>query len=353
MNSPARYTHPELLNIHVKDVAPLVTPTQIRQAIPISDRDAVTVAQARASIQNVLSGKDPRQLIVVGPCSIHDRNAALEYAERLSRLREELDEKLLIVMRVYFEKPRTTVGGKGLISDPHLDGSFAVQDGLELARKILVEINEMGLPAGTEFLDPIVPQYIAGLVSWAAIGARTTESQTHRQMSSGLSMPVGFKNSTDGTVQNAINAMVSARSPHSFLGIDDEGHSGVIQTSGNPWCHCVLRGGAGRPNYDRTNIEETAAKLEQAGLPPVLMVDCSHANSGKKHERQEIVWENLIQQNREGQPALIGAMLESNLFEGRQDLGKDPSKLRYGVSITDECIGWEKTEKLLRQAAEG
>jgi 3-deoxy-7-phosphoheptulonate synthase len=345
-------SHPELLNIHVRDVAPLIPPSQIRTEFPMSDSAAKVVSGARTDIQNILDGKDDRLLVIVGPCSIHARDVALDYAERLARLREEVSDKLMIVMRVYFEKPRTTVGWKGLIPDPHLDDSFAMQDGLRLGRQILVEINEMGVAAGTEFLDPIVPQYIAGLISWAAIGARTTESQTHRQMASGLSMPVGFKNSTDGEIQNAINAMVSAQSEHSFLGINDEGRSSVIHTAGNPWCHCVLRGGSDQPNYESQFLTAAAEKLTAAGLPPALMVDCSHANSGKKHEQQSVVWESILKHRRAGDRTIFGTMLESNINPGRQILPAGSAKLEYGVSITDECIGWDRTEELLRQAAE-
>jgi len=287
-------------------------------------------------------------LVVLGPCSIHDPKGALEYAQRLNTLRQELADKLCIVMRVYFEKPRTTVGWKGLIYDPHLNGSDDIQTGLHQARELLLQINQLGLPAATEFLDPVVPQYIADLVSWAAIGARTTESQTHRQMASGLSMPVGFKNGTDGSLQVAIDAMQSAMRPHSFLGIDPDGFTSIIRTTGNPHGHVVLRGGRLRTNYDADSIKDAAECLSKAKLAPILMVDCSHANSGKLHARQEEVWNSLIQQRRAGSPPLIGAMLESNLHEGSQSIPQNLAELRYGVSVTDACLGWEVTERMLR-----
>ena len=272
----------------------------------------------------------------------------MEYAQRLNTLRQELADKLCIVMRVYFEKPRTTVGWKGLIYDPHLNGSDDIQTGLHQARELLLQINQLGLPAATEFLDPVVPQYIADLVSWAAIGARTTESQTHRQMASGLSMPVGFKNGTDGSLQVAIDAMQSAMRPHSFLGIDPDGFTSIIRTTGNPHGHVVLRGGRLRTNYDADSIKDAAECLSKAKLAPILMVDCSHANSGKLHARQEEVWNSLIQQRRAGSPPLIGAMLESNLHEGSQSIPQNLAELRYGVSVTDACLGWEVTERMLR-----
>jgi 3-deoxy-7-phosphoheptulonate synthase len=272
----------------------------------------------------------------------------LEYASRLSVLRHELADRMEIVMRVYFEKPRTTIGWKGLINDPHLDGSRDIEGGLRTARELLLKIVGLGLPAGTEFLDPIVPQYIADLVTWAAIGARTTESQTHREMASGISMPVGFKNATDGSLQIAIDAMGAARHPHSFLGIDADGATSVVRTTGNPDGHVVLRGGRMRTNYDAESIRDAEATLVQHGLPPVLMVDCSHANSAKQHARQEDVWRSVIEQRAGGTRSLIGLMLESNLFEGNQPFPKPANELRYGVSITDACVSWETTERMLR-----
>jgi 3-deoxy-7-phosphoheptulonate synthase len=298
-----------------------------------------------------LTGKDQRLLVIVGPCSIHEISSAREYATRLASLRKELSEQFCIIMRVYFEKPRTTIGWKGFINDPHLNDTYDIEHGLYHARKLLLELNAMGLPAATEFLDPISPQYVADLISWAAIGARTIESQTHRQMASGLSMPVGFKNSTDGRLQVAIDAIRSAMHPHSFLGIDQEGHSSVITTKGNPFGHLVLRGGSHRPNYDSESIALAEKKLEKGGLHQSLLVDCSHANSGKKHEQQLTVWEDILRQKAEGNRSIAGVMIESNLFEGNQPFPEDPGKLRYGVSITDECISWSQTEQILRDGA--
>jgi 3-deoxy-7-phosphoheptulonate synthase len=287
-------------------------------------------------------------LVIVGPCSIHDPVSALEYAKRLAELSLEVSDRLLIVMRVYFEKPRTTVGWKGLINDPHLDESFDISAGLSLARKLLLDILDLGLPAATEFLDPIVPQYIADLISWAAIGARTTESQTHREMASGLSMPVGFKNATDGSVQTAIDAMGSSRTAHNFLGIDQDGATSIIKTAGNPDSHVVLRGGRNGPNFGPGDVQAAREALRKAGLHPALMVDCSHANSGKDPKRQPEVWRSLNEQRAAGASGLIGAMLESHIHFGAQPLGSDPAKLQYGVSITDACMDWETTAALLR-----
>jgi len=310
------------------------------------------VITARESIQRVLNGEDSRMLAILGPCSIHDPKAALEFARKLKALHDRVADRLLILMRVYFEKPRTTVGWKGFISDPHLDDSCDMATGLREARRLLLAINEMGLPAATEFLDPVVPQYIADLVSWAAIGARTTESQTHRQMSSGLSMPVGFKNGTDGNVQVAIEALQSARYPHSFLGLDSEGRTCIVKTKGNLWGHIVLRGGRTRPNFDPASISEAVQQLSRAGLTPSLLVDCSHGNTGKKHELQAMVWNSVLEQRLQGNRALVGVMVESHLFEGTQKIPTDLSKLRYGVSVTDECVGWDTTESMVLHAHE-
>ena len=329
----------------------LQEPRVLKKEIPVSKAAFGTVVSGRADVQNILAKKDKRMLVVVGPCSIHDENAAIEYAEKLNVLRKKVDKTLLVVMRVYFEKPRTTVGWKGLINDPQLDGTCNITDGLRKARKILLQIAEMGLPAGTEMLEMVTPQYVADLVSWSAIGARTTESQTHREMASGLSMPVGFKNSTDGSLAGAVNAMVAARAPQSFLGIDQDGTTSIVKTSGNPWCHLVLRGGQ-RPNYDPVSIEDGGLKLKERNLPATMMVDCSHANSGKKFQRQEHVFKDIVEQRLDGDESLIGMMLESNLFEGNQRFSEDLSALDYGVSITDACISLETTEKLLLSANE-
>jgi len=318
----------------------------------MTERANQTVVEGREAVRRILRQEDPRLLLIVGPCSIHDVDGALEYAQRLNRLREELADQLEIIMRVYFEKPRTTIGWKGLINDPHLDGSYDIEMGLKKARQLLLQITGMGLPSATEFLDPIVPQYIADLVSWAAIGARTTESQTHREMASGLSMPVGFKNATDGSLQIAIDAMTSSRAPHSFLGIDQDGVTSIIRTTGNPDGHVVLRGGRQQTNYDPESIAAAVAPLKKAALPSVLMVDCSHANSGKQHARQEEVWKSVVNQRAAGNPELIGLMVESYLKEGSQPIAKNPTELCYGVSLTDACVGWETTERMLRHGHE-
>jgi 3-deoxy-7-phosphoheptulonate synthase len=335
-------------NLHVKETVRLATPRALKADLPMTERSNETVVASRQAISDILKQSDRRLLVVIGPCSIHDPRGALEYATRLSALRQEFLSEFYIVMRVYFEKPRTTIGWKGLVYDPHLDGSDDIQAGLRMARELLLQITSMGLPAATEFLDPVVPQYLADLVSWAAIGARTTESQTHRQMASGLSMPVGFKNGTDGSLQIAIDAMQSAMRPHSFLGIDQDGYTSIIRTTGNPDGHVVLRGGRLQTNYDAASIREAGSALQRAGLPQSLMVDCSHANSGKQHARQEEVWRSLIEQRLGGTPALTGVMIESNLQEGSQSIPKILADLRYGVSVTDACLGWEVTERILR-----
>ncbi|MBN9689418.1 MAG: 3-deoxy-7-phosphoheptulonate synthase [Verrucomicrobia bacterium] len=330
----------------------LQAPRDLKNELPMTERSNATVVNGRATVQRILRREDPRLLVVLGPCSIHDPKSALEYAQRLAKLAPEVQDQLFLVMRVYFEKPRTTIGWKGLINDPHLDGTYDVEEGLRVARKLLLDINELGIPAATEFLDPIVPQYTADLVSWAAIGARTTESQTHREMASGLSMPVGLKNGTDGSLQIAIDAMLSARHPHHFLGIDDTGAVAVVQTVGNPEGHVVLRGGRARTNFDAASIADAAAQLRKAGLPDGLMVDCSHANSSKQHAKQEEVWLNLISQRVEGSDPLIGVMIESHLLEGNQPIPKNLADLQYGISLTDACLGWDVTERMLRHGAE-
>lgn len=337
-------------DIHVREMAVLTSPREMKESLPMSEAANRTVIQGREAVKRILTREDDRFLAVVGPCSVHDPRAVLEYAARLNELRRELEDRLCILMRVYFEKPRTTVGWKGLIHDPWLDGSEDLPAGLQMARKLLLEINAIGLPAGTEMLDPITPQYTADLISWASIGARTTESQTHREMASGLSMPVGFKNSTEGNLQVAVNALESARHAHSFLGIDQEGRTCMVRTAGNPWGHLVMRGGNDRPNYYPESIEDAAAMLGRAGLAPVVMVDCSHANCGKRFARQERVLQAVVQQKRAGDETIIGVMLESNLCEGNQKIPENLQELRYGVSITDECLGWDDTARLLRTA---
>lgn len=335
-------------DLHVKEIVPLLSPRALKALSPTPEAVNDSVALARGRVVRILRREDPRMLVVIGPCSIHDQKSALEYAERLSKLQKEFADRMEIVMRVYFEKPRTTIGWKGMINDPHLDGSQDIETGLKIARKLLLEITGLGLPAATEFLDPIVPQYIADLITWAAIGARTTESQTHREMASGLSMPVGLKNATDGSLQVAIDAMGATRHPHSFLGMNDDGATSIVRTNGNPDAHVVLRGGRAMTNYDAASIKAAEEKLIAEKLPPVLMVDCSHANSEKKFAKQEEVWRSVIEQRTGGTKSLIGLMVESHLNEGNQPIPKSPSELRYGVSITDSCIGWETTERMLR-----
>lgn len=338
-------------NLRVTKVLPLLTPNQIKEQLPLSKASLDTVEDSREIIRNIIFGRDPRMLVVVGPCSIHDPEMALEYARRLKKLRDEVGHALYLVMRVYFEKPRTTVGWKGLINDPHLDDSCDVAYGLTLGRKLLLEITDMGLPTASEFLDPIVPQYTAELISWAAIGARTTESQTHREMSSGLSMPIGFKNGTDGNIQTAIDAMKSTCAPHRFLGIDTDGRTSIIQTAGNSDSHIVLRGGRQGPNYSATDVKDAATRLEKAGFHPSVMIDCSHANANKDHNRQPIVWQSVVEQWSQKDSPVMGAMIESNINEGNQAINGDKSKLKPGVSITDACINWDTTERILREGA--
>ena len=333
-------------NVRVNGVKRLVTPVEVKAEIPASSKTLGNILAARETARRILRGEDPRLMVVVGPCSIHDTVSAMDYAKRLAALARELEDRIFVVMRVYFEKPRTTVGWKGLINDPHLDDSADVEYGIKLARRLLLDIAELGLPAGTEFLDPIIPQYIADLISWAAIGARTTESQTHREMASGLSMPVGFKNGTDGSVQTALDAMRSACAPHSFLGIDQEGMTSIIQTAGNPDSHLVLRGGRDGTSYGPEHTSGAAEKLRKAGLSPAVMVDCSHANSGKDPLRQPEVLRNVLQQRKGGRNELVAVMIESHIHLGTQPAAN--KGLKYGVSITDACLDWETTEAILR-----
>lgn len=341
----------KITDLRIGGYVPLVAPRAMKQELAMTTAANKTVLFGREGIEGILSGEDKRLLVIVGPCSIHDERSALEYAERLNALRKKVEKTLFVVMRVYFEKPRTSVGWKGLINDPHMDGSCDIQSGLRRARKLLLQINAMGLPAATELLETITPQYVDDLLSWAAIGARTTESQTHREMASGLSMAVGFKNATDGNLSTAINAMVAARAPQSFLGIDQEGQTCVVKTNGNQTGHIVLRGGR-RPNYDALSIQEARLELAGKNLPEAIMVDCSHANSKKKYQGQAIVWKNIVDQYLHGNDAIIGLMLESHLHEGNQKFTAEFATLKYGVSITDECISWETTEQLMRYAHE-
>jgi 3-deoxy-7-phosphoheptulonate synthase len=339
-------------NLHVKETVRLLTPAALKTGLPMTEASNQTVVVSRERVTRIIKREDRRLLAIVGPCSIHDVDGALEYGRKLVVLRQQLAERIEIVMRVYFEKPRTTIGWKGLINDPHLDGSYDIDTGLKKARRLLLDLTAMGLPAATEFLDPIVPQYTADLITWAAVGARTIESQTHREMASGLSMPVGFKNGTDGSLQLALDAMQSARTPHNFLGIDQDGITSIIRTTGNPVGHLVLRGGRSRPNYDAASLHEAESRLAASGLPAVLMVDCSHANSGKQHTRQEEVWRNIIQQRKAGTGSIIGVMAESYLLEGNQPFPQTVADLRPGISITDACISWPTTEQMLRWAYE-
>lgn len=338
-------------DLHIDAFEPLISPDQLKARLPVSKRSGQTVIRGRRAIADILEGKDRRLLIIAGPCSIHDETAALEYAERLKALSDQVGDTMLVVMRVYFEKPRTNVGWKGLINDPWLNGSYDINTGLHKARQLLGKITAMGLPTATEMLDPIVPQYIAGLVCWAAIGARTTESQTHREMASGLSMPVGFKNCTDGVLATAMNAMIAAGAPQSFLGIDPHGRTSIVKTTGNPHAHIVLRGGA-RPNYDTVSINEARSALEQRGLSTAILVDCSHDNSRKTHNLQASVWQDVMNQRLDGNDAIIGMMLESNLAAGNQENTGDLGTMQYGVSITDACIDWETTAQLILSAHE-
>jgi 3-deoxy-7-phosphoheptulonate synthase len=346
----ATTSDPSTSNLRIRSLEPLVPPSRLGALLPLDDAARRTILAGRAAVEGVLAGTDPRLLAVVGPCSIHDPDAARDYAARLHELAGRVADRLLVIMRVYFEKPRTTVGWKGLINDPHLDDSFDVAAGLRLARSLLIEIARLGLPTATEFLEPITPQYIADTIVLGAIGARTTESPTHRQMASGLSMPVGFKNSTDGSLQAAIDAMLAARTPHSFLGIDNDGGTCVVSTTGNPWGVLMLRGGRSGSNYAPEVMEEARTRMEKAGLPPRIVVDCSHANSGKDATRQSIVWRDVLAQRAAGDRSIVGMMLESNIHPGSQAVQADRAKLAYGVSVTDACIGWNETEQLILEA---
>ncbi len=341
-------------DVRIQGIRPLMAPEILLEDLPVSDEQAKLIAESRDAIGRVLTGEDDRLVVVVGPCSIHDPEAGLEYARRLEKARARTAPDLLVVMRVYFEKPRTTVGWKGLINDPHLDGSFAVREGLRKARRFLLDVTSLGLPTGSEFLDPIMPQFYADLVSWGAIGARTSESQVHRELASGLSMPVGFKNGTYGTVQMAIDGIRAARDPHHFLSVTKQGIAGIVATRGNPHCHVILRGGSSGPNYDAASIARVEKQLEQHHLPHRIMVDCSHANSGKNHERQPEVAADIANQISDGNRALFGLMMESFLLDGNQPHTQEQGShgLVYGRSITDKCMSWEQTEPLFDMLAE-
>jgi 3-deoxy-7-phosphoheptulonate synthase len=339
-------------DLHVVETRPLLSPAFIKSEFPITEKAASLVAHTRDRIREILAGKDQRLLVVVGPCSIHDIKAAEEYGQRLTRLRNELHDELEILMRVYFEKPRTTVGWKGLINDPHLDNSYDINTGLRLARQLLLDLAHFDLPAATELLDPITPQYIADLIAWTAIGARTTESQIHRQMASGLSMPVGYKNGTDGSLDAAINAMLAATNSHHFLGINMDGLASIVKTTGNPDGHLVLRGGAGSPNYYSQDVKSAASSLQNKGLNHRLMIDCSHGNSGKDYTRQPLVLNDIAQQVEAGSLDIMGVMIESHLVAGNQSLSDGNTSLVYGQSITDACVDWQTTKEMLRSLAQ-
>jgi 3-deoxy-7-phosphoheptulonate synthase len=335
-------------NINVLSQSLLPTPADIKAKLPLTATAEEVVLTGRQQLCDILDRKDHRLFMVIGPCSIHDVDAAMDYAQRLKALSEEVQDSLMLVMRVYFEKPRTTVGWKGLINDPRMDDSFHIEEGLYLARKILLDLAELGLPTATEALDPITPQYLSDLITWTAIGARTTESQTHREMASGLSTPVGFKNGTDGSLGVAINAMHSSSNPHHFLGINQDGQCAVFRTRGNRYGHVVLRGGGGQPNYDAANVAQCERELADNNLPANIMVDCSHGNSHKKPENQPVVVEDCVKQIRDGNRSIIGFMVESNIGWGNQPIPENKAELQYGVSVTDACIDWPTTEKMIR-----
>ncbi|MDO8417411.1 MAG: 3-deoxy-7-phosphoheptulonate synthase [Agitococcus sp.] len=337
----------QIEDVNVRSTELLITPAALKDELPLSPTARKTVITGRQTIRNILDGKDHRLFLVVGPCSIHDLKAAKEYAQRLKVLAEQVQDTLYLVMRVYFEKPRTTVGWKGLINDPDMNDSFDIQKGLHIGRKLLLDLNEMGLPCATEALDPNSPQYMHDLIAWSAIGARTTESQTHREMSSGLSSPVGFKNGTDGGLKVAINALLSVQNPHSFLGINSQGQVAIINTNGNPYGHVVLRGGDGKPNYDSVSVTLAEKELTKAKITHNLMIDCSHANSNKDPALQPLVMDNVSNQILEGNKSIVALMIESHLKFGRQDIPADLSQLTYGQSVTDGCISWETTEEAI------
>ena len=345
-------TQPDINDVNVKSIQPLVTPAELKKEVLLTETAYQTVVKGRETVRNILDGNDKRLFIVIGPCSIHDTVAAHEYADRLKVLSDKIKDTIYVVMRVYFEKPRTTVGWKGLINDPDMNDSFNIEKGLRIGRQLLRELNEKGLPCATEALDPNSPQYYQDLISWSAIGARTTESQTHREMSSGLSSPVGFKNGTDGGLTVATNAMQSVKHGHSFLGLNDQGQVSVIHTSGNPYAHVVLRGGNGKPNYDAGSVAEAETALAKAKVSNKIMIDASHANSNKDPYLQPLVLKNITEQILDGNKSIVGLMVESHLKGGRQDIPSDLNALEYGKSVTDGCIDWETTEKALLEMHE-
>ncbi len=338
-------------DLHVVETRPLISPSTLHHELPLTATAATLVSETRDRIRNILRHEDPRVLVIVGPCSVHDVNAARDYGQKLVALRNELSDQLEIVMRVYFEKPRTTIGWKGLINDPHLDNSYDINTGLRLARQLLIDLAHLGLPSATELLDPIIPQYIADVISWTAIGARTTESQTHREMASGLSMPIGYKNGTDGSLHIAANAMLAASQPHHFLGINHAGLASIVTTTGNPDGHLVLRGGSSGPNYEAEHVQRAASQLSNLGLNSRVMIDCSHGNCNKDHNRQVNALENIAEQLAVGSKHVMGVMVESHLLSGKQSIPKNLSELIYGQSITDPCVDFATTESMLRNLA--
>lgn len=337
----------KISDVRVHAFTPLVPPATLKQETPLSEASVDTIVKSRETIREIIGKRDKRLLGIIGPCSIHDKNSAVDYASRMVKLRERVGDRIYLIMRVYFEKPRTSLGWRGLITDPNLDGSYEIGAGLRAAREILCEITAMGVPTGSEMLDPIVPNYIDDLISWAAIGARTTESQTHREMASGLSMPVGFKNGTDGSYLSAVNALKSSREPHSFIGIDQEGNTSVVSTVGNPDVHIISRGSGEAPNYSPVQLIQAEKLLREAGIDPAILIDCSHGNSGKDYTLQEWVLRSLTDQRMAPNDSIIGFMIESNLYDGNQPIPKIKADLKYGVSITDGCVGWENTERMI------
>ena len=340
----------KIFDLRINSATPLIAPNELKNELPLQDIHYATIVKSRQAIRNIIHKNDGRLLGIVGPCSIHDHNTALEYARRLLDLREKVDKSIYLIMRVYFEKPRTALGWRGLITDPHLDGSYDIASGLQIARQLLLEIIGMGLPVGSEMLDPIVPQYVDDLISWAAIGARTTESQTHREMASGLSMPVGFKNGTDGAYESAINALRSSESSHSFIGIDQHGNTCILNTTGNSDIHIISRGSNLAPNYSPVQLANVQRGIREIGIEPAILIDCSHGNSGSDHTMQEWVLRSAVDQRKASNDSVIGFMIESNLMAGKQSIPADLSKLEYGVSITDACVGWEDTERMILEA---
>ncbi len=342
----------QVSDINIESYNHLISPGELKREFPLSEKAKENVINKRSEIKKILLGENSRKILLLGPCSIHNPEEALEYAEKIASLQEKVKDKFMVLMRTYFEKPRTTIGWKGLINDPNLNGSFDIEKGLKKARKLLLEINELGIGCATEFLDPTVPQYLSNLISWAAIGARTTESQPHRELASGLSMPIGFKNTTQGTVKPAINSLKSVSNSHSFLGINPHGKTSIIKTKGNHYCHIILRGGSEGPNYQEDSVKEIQTQLEEADVNQGIIIDCNHGNSNKDFKKQKEIFKNILSQIKEGNNKILGLMIESNLEQGNQKLTENPEELEAGVSITDSCLGWRDTEKLVLEGYE-